>query len=77
MAHKVVFVAEGSMYEVDYTAGSIRQYNAERMERDIELGYSITVRPATKGERAYAERVNSYRRPIKVNDYELELEGVL
>ena len=77
MGHKVVFVAEGSMYEVDYTAGSIRQYNAERMERDIELGYSVTVRPATKGERDYVERVNSYRRPIKVNDYELELEGVL
>ena len=77
MAHKIVFVADGSMYEVDYNAGSISLYNAERMERDIELGYSVTVRPATKGERAYAERVNSYRRPIKVVDYDLELEGVL
>lgn len=77
MGRKIVVVADGNMYEFNSELGSIRQYNADRMERDIELGYSVIVRPATKGEREFVERQSFYRRPIVENVYELELEGVL
>lgn len=77
MERKIVIVAENSMYQVDYYTGAIRPYNPERLERDIELGYSVTVRPAVAGELDYIERMNYYRRPIGASEYNLELEGVL
>lgn len=77
MGRKVLIIAEGSMYEVNAERGSIVPYASDKMERDIELGYTLTVRPATKGELDYVERLNYYRRPISVSDYNFELDGVL